>query len=508
LTSACSAAAQNTPGATSSSSSTFVIAADTLVDNMDPAAASSQPELQFAKAVYETLVNYDVTSKKLTAGLATSWQMSADSKTLTLHLRQGVTFHDGGKLTGDGVVASLKRTIAIGKGESSLLSDVDTMTAPDQQTVVITLKSPDPGFLDGLQRQFIVSPTAIAQHAGTDQGQSWFSTHEAGSGPYELKSFEPNQKVVYDQFSGYWQGWSGKHIQEYVVNSVPDAATQLLQVKQGTADWATAISTDDANTLRTNSSVQVKVYQGSPFYLMFNTGDGKLNDPQVRQAISLAVDPAAINTQIMHGMASPLRGPLPDWMAGQDSSAPVPTQNLDQAKSLLAAAGYSASKPLKLSFLYFNGWSWEQTVATILQADLKQIGVTLDVKSAPWASFTQQVGNKATRPDMGSVAVYVPTPSPDPVLTASFDPASEGNWAYWGYNNPTFTSALRTAEATSNATQQAALFNAAQQVLIRDYAAIWLMDMPDIFVLRKDVQGWTHDPSWGLIPDYYHVYKA
>ncbi|HET7276039.1 MAG TPA: ABC transporter substrate-binding protein [Longimicrobiaceae bacterium] len=501
-----------TSGATGQSSDTsaqngsnqvLTWASDDIADTFDPAVASSQPELQFAKATYETLVNYDSTARKLTPGLARAWSESENATKVTLTLQRGVTFHDGSKLTPQGVVASLQRTIDIGKGEAFLLSNVKSMSPEGSDSVTIELKKPDASFLYGLQRIFIASDRAIKEHAGSDNGTSWFSTHEAGSGPYMLKSFKPASQLILTKYQGYWRGWTGDHVSEYVINVV-DPATEVLQIKQGTADLATAIPTDDAYSMQNTSGVQVDHYPGSPFYLLLNSGKAPFNNAKIREAVSLAVDYNAINEQIMHGWAGKLTGPLPDWVADSNNASP-PKYAPAEAKKILAEAGYNSSNPLQFTFLYFNGWTFEQTIATVLQADLAQIGVKVTVKGVPWATFTEQVGNPHTRPDMAACAVYVPTPTPGPVLTASFDPASEGQWSYLGYNNPAVTKLLDKASNATNATEQASLYREAQAQLVNGHAAIWLMVMPDVFVTTDRVHGLQHDPSWGLVPNYYDI---
>lgn len=499
------ASASNSGG--KSSNNVLTWASNDMADTFDPALASSQPQLQFATATYEALVQYDSKSRELMPGLAASWEISDDSKTISLKLQQGVKFHDGSALTGEGVIKSLQRTIDIGKGESSLLAEVDSMTATGDDSLDIKLNKPDLSFIYGLQRIFIASAQAIDEHAGSDNGLAWFADHEAGSGPYMLKSFQPASQIVLTQFPDYRLGWDGDHVAEYVINVV-DPATQVLQIKQGTADIATAIPTDDAYAMSNTAGVTVNHDPGSPFYLLLNAGKAPFDNPKVREAISMAVNYDAINQEVMHGWAGPLAGPIPDWVSDYDTSLVAPSYALEKAKDILAEAGYDESNPLEFSFLYFSGWTFEETIATILQADLAKIGVKVNVQGAPWATFTEQVGNPDTRPDMAACAVYVPTPTAGPVLTASFDPASEGDWAYLGYNNPEVTDVIHSAKESTDPAEQQKLYVDAQKRLVDDHAAIWLMVMPDVFVTTSRVAGLEHDPSWGLIPNYYGISLA
>jgi peptide/nickel transport system substrate-binding protein len=505
-TSAGSGASTGSPA--SSANDTFVVTSDNVGTSIDPALASDQPSLQSATSAYETLVKYDPKAKKLQPALATAWKVSGDGKTITLTLRDGVKFHDSSALTGAGVVASLKRTVAIGKGESFLMSSMSDATAPDAKTVEITLKKPDSDFLYGLTRIFVVSGKAIQQHGGSDHGQQWFSSHEAGSGPYRITGWQPSHHYTLVQYPGYWGGWSGRHTKQFQFDQADSPATQVLNVQQGKADFANGVPIDNAQKLKDSSTSNVQVFPGSPFYIMLNTGRKPLDDLRVRKALSLAVPYKDVIDKIMYGDAEGMKGPIPPWMPGADPSLPAPTTDMQQAKSLLAQAGYGPSHRLSLNLTYFPGWSFEETIVTQYQYELKQLGVDLSIKALPWPTFTQQVANPKTRPDMGTIAVYVPIPSPLPTLTASFDPASEGGWAYWGYDNPAVTKLLHTAQATVDDGQRQSLYDQAQQKLTQDYAAIWLMEMPDTFVLAKNVHGLVHDPSWGVLLNCYGVYKS
>lgn len=494
--------------ATTGAASPFVVASDNVGTSLDPAVASDQPSLQLATAIYETLVNYNPTAKKLQAGLATAWKVSNGGKTITLTLRKGVKFHDGSTLNAAGVVASLKRTLAIAKGESFLISSLAHASAVGTGTVKLTLKTPNSDFLYSLTRIFIVSGQAAKTHAGSDNGQTWFASNEAGSGPYQVSSWQPNDHATLDAFKSYWGGWQGKHVSEFQFQQVASPGTQQLDVEQGKADFANAIPIDSAEKLKSSSKVKVQIYPGSPFYIMFDAARPPLNQVGVREALSLAVPYQQVIKQIMYGTASPMKGPIPSWMAGANPSLAAPVTNIAKAKSLLAKAGYSSGHPLTLRLAYYPGWTFEQTIATDYQYQLSRIGVKLTIDALPWATFTQQISKPSTRPDLGSIAVYVPIPSPGPTLGYSFDPGSAGNWAYWGYSNPTVTKLLHKAQSTSNTTQRVALYRQAEKMIVDDHAAAWMMEMPDIYVLSPSVHGVKHDASWGVVLNCYGVWKS
>jgi peptide/nickel transport system substrate-binding protein len=443
---------------------------------------------------------------ELQPNLAESWK-AVNPTTYVYQLRKGVKFHDGSTLNAAGVVTSLKRTIAVGKGESFLISSLKS-AKPAGSKVKLTLKTSNSDFLYSLTRIFIVSGKAAKEHAGSDNGQSWFASHEAGSGPYTVSSWQPNDHFTLQQFPGYWQGWSGHHTKTFQFNQVADPETERQQVERGDADFANAIPIDAAVKLKKSDKVQVKIFAGSPFYVMFNAARPPLDNVNVRKALSMAIPYDQVVKQIMAGTASAMSGPIPSWMAGADPSLEPPKLDIKTAKSLLAKAGYGPSHPLSLRLAYYPGWTFEQTIATIYQYELNQIGVKLKIDALPWATFTAQIAKPSNRPDIGTIAVYVPIPSPGPTLSYSFDPASEGNWAYWGYKNPKVTSLIHKAEATPSTSKRASLYRQAEKMLVNDYAAGWLMEMPDVFVLGKNVHGLHHDASIGVVLNCYGVWKS
>lgn len=487
----------------------FVGAFNNIANNLDPAQASGQPELEFARAAYETLVNYDPVQAKLIGALADSWQSSPDVTSFTLHLRANVSFHDGSQLTADSVKASLDRTNAIGKGESYLISGIQSVNVVDPSSIEIKLKNPDAGFLFNLTRMFIVSGQAIKDNTSSADPNAvqWFSQHEAGSGPYGLTQWTSGQVMILSHFPDYWQGWDGPHIGQYTLKVVPQAATQQLMLQRGEVDSADSILPEDAATLQSDANLKVAADPGSPMYITFNPANPALKDVRVRRAITEAVDYRAVIDGVMKGFAKPLAGPTPAELWAYDTSLQPAAYNLDNARQLLEQAGYGPSNPITLNLVYFSGWAFESNIAALLQNALAKIGVTLKVQGMPWATFSAQAGDPKARADMGIVAVWVPTPAPGPVITASFDPASEGGWAYWGYNNPEVTDLLHKAEANPNDNSRMTDYQQLQQMLVQDYAAIWLMQMDDIFVFRNNVKGYVHDPAVGLILNWHGVYK-
>lgn len=485
---------------------TITFATRNLTTNLDPAQADDDPSLAYATAVYETLVRFDPATNSYVPDLATSWSSSSGAKTWTFHLRAGVRFHDGSLLTAKGVEASLDRTMAEGRGESYLLSEVAQISAPSPSTVVIMLKQPNAGFLGNLDQMFIVSDKAIQEHGSVNYGITWFDSHDAGSGPYELVNWTPNSQIVLARFPQYWAGWTGKHVDRFVFQ-VTDPATQALELQSGSADMADSIPTQEAKQMRTESQYTVYMNSGGPFYIDYNLASLKLQNVQVRKAIAEAIPSSTVVKDVMLGFASTLSGPDPSFMTGHDSALTPTPYDPAAARQLLAKAGYSSSKPLVLSLLYFNGLNYEQTIATVIQASLRSVGVNVSIQGVPWPTFVAKVGKPSTRPDLGLSEMGVTSPNPASMLYSAFDPSQEGTWSYWGFNDPSVVSELRQAVAAPSIATQDRLLVAVQSSLVSDYSSAWLMTDPDVLVTGADVHGVQMDPfDRGM--DYYTVWKS
>lgn len=499
------AAPANSPAiGASGSSGTVTVATRNVAANLDPALQDDDPSYAYTSAVYDPLVTYDAQTKQYVPDLATSWTPNSAGTVYTFQLRKGVTFHDGSPLTAAGVKDSLERTISIGQGYAYLMDGVSSISAPSQDQLVIKLKTADPAFVGDLTQMFIASDKAVKAHPGK-AGESWFASHDAGSGPYELTSYQPSSEIVVSQFKNYWRGWSGNHVKEYDFK-VTDPATQVLDLKQGTADVADAVATQQLASLK-SSGYSVTMNAGLPFYLALNLESPRLQNVDVRHAIALAVPYEQIIQKVMLGYASRLSGPAPSWMKPVNPAIkPTPT-DLATAQKLMSAAGYSSSHPLKLSMIYFNGLPIEQTIATIVQSSLQSIGISLSVTPAPWATLTAEVENPKTRPDIGEVAMSAVTPNIGPLLIASFNPSNQGSWQYWGYNDKQTVSLLDRAQGAATVSEQTSLYQQAEMNLVNQYAAVWLMTDPDVIVTSSSLHNVQQNPAERAF-DYYAAYKS
>jgi peptide/nickel transport system substrate-binding protein len=175
----------------------------------DPDVYYANNGLAIVLNAYEGLVQYkdQVDAVEIAPRLATSWEVSADKKVYTFHLRQGVKFHDGTPFDSAAVKASLARRTAVKGGAAYMTAGVQSVDTTDPNTAVVTLKEGNAAFLDYLASPFgpkMESPTALAKNAGSDDAQTYLQTHDVGTGPYELTAVQSGTKYEMTQFAAYW----------------------------------------------------------------------------------------------------------------------------------------------------------------------------------------------------------------------------------------------------------------------------------------------------------------
>ncbi|SDM26741.1 peptide/nickel transport system substrate-binding protein [Nonomuraea jiangxiensis] len=391
LLAACSAPAEQAPAGAPASApasapagdSTFVYLKNLdIITEWDPSKSYSN-ELAAFQNVYETLTFWDPVTKKSTPRLATSWRPSADGRTWTFNLRQGVTFHTGRPLDAMAVKTSIERTMSAKAGASYIWDAVSSIRVEGPSTVTFQLKYPVP--LD------LVASSGYAAYiydtkAAPDLGEYFRAGLDAGSGPYMVAGWRKGkeEELTLKAYPQYWGGWSRPHYNTVKFQVVPDPerAWQLLQrgeasfvPKLAPRRFAEAAAVPGLRT-STRPSFQTAM-------MLFNTASGPLKDVRVRRALQKAVDYRGL-IKDLRGAGTPVSGVVPEGLLGHVSGR-TPRQDLAGATALLRAAGYGpGGRPLRLRLTYGQGDADWQLLATKLTQTLRSLNITLVARAMPW----------------------------------------------------------------------------------------------------------------------------
>jgi len=318
--------------------------------------------------------------------LATSYEWSADNKSLVIRLRQGVTFHDGEKLDAAAVKYSIERHKTMpGSNRRTELTQVTSVDAVDEYTVRLNLSAPLAPLLAVLTDRsgMMVSPKA-AQAAGDK-----FGAKPVCSGPYRFVERVAQDRIVLERYPGYWN--KGEvHFDRIVYLPIVDATVRLANLRSGQLDFIERLAPSDVPGLRNDSRFRISKiveigYQG----ITINTGKSDLaqknplgKDPRVREAFELALDRQGIVQVAMDGEAAVGN----QWVAPTNpyyaKNAPVPKRDVAKAKALLAAAGV----PNPSFTLMTPTTSDAQRIAQVVQAMAKEAGFDVRIQSTEFAT--------------------------------------------------------------------------------------------------------------------------
>ncbi len=370
--------------------------------SFDLKTADPQREFEFAggpvvHALYDTLLTFkgaDVT--KPLPSVASSYTASPDARTYTFTLRTDVKFSDGSGLSSADVLFSFNRLINI-HGNPSFLLDGVTVTAPDDHTVVLTSKDPNPAipFIVPNPALGIVNSKLVKANGGTDQpgadkadtAEAFLNKTSAGSGPYVLRSFSTTSEVDLKTNSKYW-GPNKPTFSTVVIRNV-EAPTQLIDVQKGANEVSLDLSPDQAAGLSADKLHLLSTASPNVFFLFSN------NNPQVSPVTSNPHFQAAIRSGLDYeGIlklagtgAAQSPGVIPTSFLGALPSSAAVNRDLPKAKSELAASGLS-SPSVSLEYpsdITLNGLSF-QTLAERIKANLADVGITVNLNGAPVAS--------------------------------------------------------------------------------------------------------------------------
>jgi peptide/nickel transport system substrate-binding protein len=365
--------------------------------------STANPIGQVAAKIYDGLLEYDFDLKPL-PGLAESWTVSDDGKTVTFRLRSGVTFHDGGAFTSADVQFTFMEVLKkVHPRGINTFADVIAVDTPDAQTAVFRLNRPAPymmsalsGYESPILPKNVFSQGDIRTHANAN--------NPIGSGPFKFVEWRRGEFVRLDRNPTYWkQGLP--YLDRIVVRFIGDTGTRAAALEKGEAHIAGfgAVPYNDVKKLEKLPNIQI-VTRGyemlSPVVeLMFNTKKAPFDNQKVRQAISYAIDRKFVIDNIWFGFGKPTNGPISsNFAAAGLYSADVTNYNtpdgVEKANKLLDEAGF----PRKADGFRFEiihdvtpyGEEWRRFGEYTQQA-LAKIGVKASIRYEDVATWLKRI---------------------------------------------------------------------------------------------------------------------
>ena len=388
----------------------------------------------FLTPVYATLI-HRTPGGEIEPDLATEWAFSPDGNSFDLTLREGVTFHDGAAFDAEAVKANLESAMEPGAARAGELEAVERVEVVDDLHVRLHLSRPASQLIGVLAGEagMMISPKAL------DDPE--LPTSPVGAGPYKLTKFTQGE-IEYTAWDGYWDRDSVKNDKlVFVVNS--DANTQFRALQSGQLNFyelpfALVQPAKDAG-IAVEEGRSTNVWQ-----LILNTTVPELSKPEVRRAISLAVDRKAIAERVFGNLCEPTVQPFGKGFLGHVDSldAQATQRDLAEARRLMAKAGYA--KGFDITLLSSTS-SQQRDLGTVIQAQLKEIGISI----TPDVTEQAQSTAKQRKGQFGIAISLPPTGRPDPANYVDWFYA-EGGLYNQGFKLDTVRPSLLAAQATSD----------------------------------------------------------
>jgi len=350
---------------------------------LDPHTQTAFASLRLLELIYEPLVILDE-KLNIVPGLAESWSFSSDGKVLTFKLRDGVTFHDGSKLTAKDVISSFKRIMDEKTGAATRANFLSIKSIEElaQNTVVFRLSRPDVPILTAMTdtNASIISSDVISRGDPSKKA--------IGTGPFILESWSPDEKTTLTSNKKWWG--NGPYIDGIEIRILPDESSILAALRAKKIDFALINDPLVATMIKGSSNIKLNRATSISYHvLQLNSERTPMNNLKVRQAISCAIDRQEVLDIASLGegeVTGPLtipayKIPLEEFFCYEKDAG--------HAKNLLKQAGFSSG--VKLNAIVANAEPpTALSEAQNIQAQLADVGITMEIESLELNVYVQR----------------------------------------------------------------------------------------------------------------------
>jgi dipeptide transport system substrate-binding protein len=490
-----------------------------------PMQAIGQSTFDVTVQMFNSLVEMERGSTKIIPALAESWSASADGKTYEFKLRRGVKFHSNADfkpsrdMNADDVVYTFKRMsdpnhpyakvggrgygLYVGLGVDKLITAVEKV---DDLTVRFTLSEPRTAFMHLMTiNVFGVNSAEYHEKMLAVGKQDNPATNPIGTGPFEFVSYQKDATIRMRAFRDHWArsvpGMEDRtaKIDNLVFSIVTDPTVRLQKTLAGECHIMRFPNPADMAAIKANSQLKTTIIPGLDYgFLGYNVQKKPFDDKRVRQALSLAISKTAIRDLIfLDGVfGEPMGGVVPPGLLGYDDSIKPYPEDIERAKKLLAEAGFPNG---------FKTTMWAMPVvraympnarrtAELMQADLKRIGVEIEIVTVEWAEYLRRsqqgeheiviLGWNYAYADAGQILE----------LGWSCEGARNGlNRSRWC--NEEFDRAINRARVITDEKEREQLYRQAQRVFYEEAPALLIAYASKVGIARNEVENFKLVPA-------------
>jgi len=484
---------------------------DADIVSLNPVIPSSRYDRYVTNYLFTPMVYIDRSLQPI-PGLAKSWDISDDGRVYRFNLDPKATFSDGTPVRASDVLFTLRRIVdpsteAVQVFGSFEQLDLARSKAIDEHTVEIAFRAPLAMQLLRFNDLFVLPEHVYSKgNFRTD-----FNSRAVSTGPYKLVRREEGKEVVLERRADYWR--EHPHIQNIVMKVVNDHNTAWNALRRQEID-ETLIASDTWFREQKNPELNKYIdfrrfYTLNYNYIAWNGRNPLLKDKRVRRALSMAIPTDAVVQDLYHGTARTMSGHFtPDEWA-YNPNVPVIRYDPDGAKRLLASLGWkdsdgdgvleNGSRDFSLQLLALSGSATGKLLVQMVQAELKKIGVNVDLVILDTATAIQRVmsGNYD--------AVYMgwdldPDPDPYPLFHSSQVPPHGQNIVF--YANAEADRLIEAARKELDRSKRKEMYWRLHEILAEDQPYTWVVQASAKWGINKRVRGVDVSPGFGLFSWY------
>ncbi|MDK4723658.1 MULTISPECIES: ABC transporter substrate-binding protein [Rhizobium] len=462
---------------------TLRVSIDQAASVIHPLLTRVNPEYLISELLYSNLTRLKV-DMSVEPDLAESWSANADLTEWTFKLRSGVKFHDGSTFSADDVVATVKAILdpANASPGRNNIGPIASVSAVDPQTVSFKLSGP---YADLPVALAYTNARIIPASIATGDFKS-LATKAVGTGPFTLKSYEPDRLIVVERNPAYYDP-ARPYLDRIEIRVFPDLSAEGSSLISGDTDIMSTVQPTEFLRLKDSDGVDVlRVPSGQFCNINFGCDTAPFNDARVRRAIALTVDRQAMVDFVTEGFGTPGNDTPLNPSYQYFKAVTTREQNIAEAKKLLAAAGHPNG--LEATLIASDRPSVRGQLAIAIREMAKEAGITINVQTMPHATYLDQIWKKGSF----YVGFYNMQPTPDGIFKLLY--TSDASWNETRWNNKAFDALIAEARGTTDKDKRTELYTKAQALMNEEVPSIIPVFFDVLAAKRSWVQGFEAHP--------------
>ena len=458
---------------------------------LDPHLATDVYSRRIIANIFDRLVEKNE-NLEIVPGLAESWKNESDTR-IVFNLRKNVKFQDGTPFTSKDVKYSLekaKESIQVG----ILYELIEKVETPDEYTAIIVTTQPFGALFHHLSHI-----TASIVNQKYNEATPDYSRNPMGTGPYKFQEWIAGDKVVLTRFDDYYRGPAA--IKNIHVRNISEENSRVIGLETNEIQIAMDITSIARRSIMENKKLKLIEKSGlGVTYLGFNTKKGPLKNQKVRKALALAINRDDIIEGILFDSVTKANTMLGPGVFGYSPEAKSYGYDPVEAKKLLKESGYENG--LNLKMIITSSETNAQT-ATVVQAQLKEVGVNMSIEQLEWGTFLAATGRGDS--DIFALGWSNSSGDADYGLTAMLHSSMAGNSGNRSYfMNEKFDSLLNQGKVELSEEKRKKLYAQAQEILNEEVPLYPLyFTLANAGVNIEEVSGWNQSPINN--PNFYQL---